>query len=91
LEKKIALLGNMVFRLNRDLSDWAEQNERLSKRTGEAVEGLRVHADKTRQLLLEQKEAVEQIADLMGDGKRESSQQARSRGNLLRLLRLRSS
>jgi general secretion pathway protein A len=90
LEKKIALMANMVSRLSRDLCAWTEENKRLHERTEEAVESFRAHADNTRQLLLEPKEAAEQIVEVTGDGKKEIPRGARSRGNLLRLLRLRS-
>jgi general secretion pathway protein A len=87
IEKKINLLGNVVSRLNRNLGTWAEKNERLRKSTAEAIERLSAETDKARQLFLEQKEAVEQIVDVIGDGKKEISQGVRSRGNLLRLFR----
>jgi general secretion pathway protein A len=89
MEKEIALLGDRVSQITRDLRTLAERNRRLTQVTRKAVESLGTYARTTRQLVLKQREMVEE--DTNHQARQEGSPRGNTQGGLLRRLRPRSS
>jgi general secretion pathway protein A len=89
VEKEIAVLGTRVSRISRDLGTLANKNRRLTQKTRKVLALLAAHAKETRQVLLKQRKAVEQITN--NQAEKDSPTKGRARESLLRRVRQHSS